>query len=63
MLRVDKQLNYGRSIILNYAKQIECQSVLDLGAGQGIDLDIFKNQHPSIKSYKEKLATNYFTGK
>ena len=51
MLSVDKQLNYGRSIILNYAKQIECQSLLDLGAGQGIDLDIFKNQHPLIKSY------------
>ena len=51
MLNVDKQLNYGRSMILNYAKQIECQSVLDLGAGQGIDLDIFKNQHPLIKSY------------
>jgi len=51
MLRIDKQLNYGRSIILNYAKKIECQSVLDLGAGQGIDLDIFKNQHPLIKSY------------
>lgn len=51
MLRVDKQLNYGRSIILNYAKKIECQSALDLGAGQGIDLDIIKKQHPLIKSY------------
>ena len=51
MFRTDKQLNYGRSIILNYAKQIECQSVLDLGAAQGADLDIIKKQHPLIKSY------------
>ena len=51
MKYVDKQLNYGRSIILNYAKKIECQSVLDLGAGQRVDLDVFKKQHPLIKSY------------
>jgi hypothetical protein len=79
MLNVDKQLNYGRSMILNYAKKIECQSVLDLGAGQGVDLDIFKKQHPLIKSYAvenwssnmeflEKsghfvFTTNYFFGK
>lgn len=70
MFLVDKQLNYSRSIMPNYAKQIKCQSVLDLSSGQRIDLDIFKNQYLLIKSdecikrsAQEKLATNYFAGK
>jgi ubiquinone/menaquinone biosynthesis C-methylase UbiE len=51
MFNVDKQLNYGRSIIEMYAKQKIYKSVLDLGAGQGIDLDIFKKAQPSIKTF------------
>jgi len=51
MFHVDKQLNYGRSIIKMYAKQKKYKSVLDLGAGQGIDLDIFEEAQPSIKTF------------
>jgi len=51
MFRVDKSLNYGRSIISKYSKEGFYGSVLDLGAGQGIDLDIFKKQNSSIKSF------------
>jgi len=51
MFSVDKQLNYGRSIILNYSKQLEYQSILDIDAGQGIDLNIFTNQHQLIKTF------------
>ena len=51
IFKVDKQLNYGRHVMANYAQSLTCSSVLDLGAGQGIDLDIFRKQHSSIKSF------------
>jgi SAM-dependent methyltransferase len=56
---VDKKLNYGRHIISKFAKESHYKSVLDLGAGQGLDLDIFKKYQPDIKAYAvESWASN-----
>jgi len=45
---VDKNLNYGRHIIDNFANQIkEYNNVVDIGAGSGDDLMIYKKYSPT----------------
>jgi len=51
----DKQLNHGRSVIKRFAQLKKYKTnnlkVLDLGAGQGVDLDVFKNQNSKIETF------------
>ena len=45
---IDRTLNYGRHIIEHYAKKLKhYNNVLDIGAGKGDDLMIYKKINPS----------------
>ena len=49
---IDRSLNYGRHIIEYFAKQIkDYDSVLDIGAGSGDDLMIYKKVNPYANLY------------
>jgi ubiquinone/menaquinone biosynthesis C-methylase UbiE len=58
---VDKGLNYGRRHIRSFAKRIEkADIVLDLGAGSGADLALFREVHPkaalvAVESYQPNI--------
>jgi len=60
---VDKKLNYGRHIIEDFAKQVKnYDSVLDIGAGSGDDLMIYKKICLSanlyaLEGYEPNIAT------
>lgn len=59
---VDTELNYGRDIIqkfLNQAKPIN--SVLDVGAGEGIDISLAKKGHPNVKYYAFEYYDEFVT--
>ena len=47
---IDRTLNYGRNHICNFSSDIDgADTVVDLGAGRGVDLEIIKNKLPNIK--------------
>lgn len=47
---IDRSLNYGRHIIADFASKIgHYETVLDIGAGKGDDLMIYKSKCESIK--------------
>ncbi len=49
---IDKSLNYGRHIIKQYAiNSMPFNTVLDIGAGSGTDLEIYKSINPSAKLF------------
>ena len=49
---IDRSLNYGRHNIKAFAKNLpKCESVLDLGAGQGADLAIAKRVWKNTKLF------------
>ncbi|MGC8622268.1 MAG: class I SAM-dependent methyltransferase [Caldisphaera sp.] len=59
-MMIDRSLNYGRHIIENFAKKIRnnretCDGILDIGAGQGSDLMIFKKYF----QYAKLMALEY----
>jgi tRNA G46 methylase TrmB len=60
---VDKKLNYGRYNIEDFAKQIKgYNNVVDIGAGSGDDLMIYKKYSPSVnlmalEGYKPNVST------
>jgi SAM-dependent methyltransferase len=47
---VDKSLNYGREIIVNFSKNERVDCILDIGAGRGIDLDNLKKLNPKART-------------
>lgn len=59
---IDRKLNYGRHIIANFVKQIgKFDIVVDIGAGSGDDLMIYKKYNLSAKlialeAYKPNLS-------
>ena len=59
---IDRRLNYGRHIIEHFAKQIKIyEKVLDIGAGQGDDLMIYKKVNPdaqlfALEGYRPKVS-------
>jgi len=60
---VDKKLNYGRHNIEDFAKQIKgCNNIVDIGAGSGDDLMIYKKHSPSanlmaLEGYEPNVLT------
>jgi len=49
---IDRSLNYGRHIIENFAKRIHIyNSVLDIGAGSGDDLMVYKKINPAAELF------------
>ena len=48
----DRSLNYGEKIIHSWLKEIDSDNVLDVGAGQGRDLDLVKslNKNANLKA-------------
>lgn len=52
MFKVDKQLNYGRHLVREFAASIDkVETVLDVGAGNGVDLFAIRDWHPEAKLY------------
>ena len=56
MFSVDKSLNYGRDQIKSFlSKDMQIKSILDIGAGKGDDLLIYKNFFNPKKMYSIEL--------
>jgi len=57
---IDKNLNYGRHIIQIFAKNIgKFENVLDIGAGKGMDLELFKKVNPKANFYAVEVYEPY----
>jgi len=48
---IDRSLNYGRHIIDHFLKDNKCENILDVGAGDGNDLEIARKNIPNVKLY------------
>lgn len=59
MFKVDKQLNYGRSIIDQYLSMLNINNCLDVGAGAGEDLDFVRFHHPKASLYGIEYYDEY----
>jgi len=66
MAIIDRQENYGRHLVQNFARLAKAKRVIDLGAGHGYDLDRICQLQPEIHAigienhppYQEKLRDN-----
>lgn len=52
MFEVDKRLNYGRTVVKGYISSVPCvETALDIGAGEGEDLESVMISHPNCKTF------------
>lgn len=62
LARVDKSLNWGRQIIRDFAGNLVLSDgaiVLDIGAGLGYDLSIFRERHPRCEYHAIDYREDY----
>lgn len=57
---IDKNLNYGRHLIMKFTQEIaDGSTILDIGSGSGSDLLIVKGNNPSVQLYGVECYPEY----
>ena len=56
---IDRSLNYGRNHVANFLNKTTFSTVLDLGAGQGSDLDLAVKANPNASVHAIEVYPEY----